>query len=462
MNSHAAAHRHGNLEAAAERLRVDEERIYAERRPKALEARNAPGPGFFDQVPLHWMLDWPTPFPMLIERASGTTIADIDGNALVDFCLGDTGAMFGHGPPPIVRAMAQVAERGLTTMLPSADTATVGRLLAERFRLPRWQIATTASDANRFAIRVARAVTGRRKIVVFDGCYHGAVDDTLVDLVGGKTVPRRNLLGQVADTALTTTCIPFNDRAALETVLATGQVAAVLAEPVMTNCGMILPQPGFLDFLREATRSAGTLLHIDETHTMSTGLGGYSAKYGLDPDILVAGKPVGGGVPVAVWGMTEHVAERLAAVRREQSGHGHSGIGTTLSGSAFQLACLRACLEAVMTQDAYSVMNARADRLEGGLTAVISERELPWHVVRVGARLEVVFSPTPVTNAVQARAAASNALESALHLSLLNRGFLVTPFHNMILVAPTITPRDVEGLLTAYADALDRLLGYDS
>ena len=442
------------VEARARTLLPRERQLYAERRPKALALSNRKGEGLFANVPMHWMLDWPMPFPMVIDRASGVELVDIDGNAMVDLCLGDTGAMFGHGPAPILEALAGVAHRGLTTMLPSADAAIVGELLVARFGLPHWQIGATASDANRFAIRVARAVTGRRKMLVFDGCYHGAVDDTLVDLVNGRTFSRSSLLGQVVDLGETTTAIPFNDEEALRGALASGEVACVLAEPVMTNCGMILPAAGFHDTLRRLTRESGTLLLIDETHTISTGLGGYTVLHGLEPDLLVMGKPIGGGVPVSVWGMSADVAAGLERARRARDSHGHSGIGTTLSGNALQLACLRASLERVMTPQTYATMAARTDIIENGLRAAIGAAGLSWHVTRVGARLEVVFSPSPVRNASEARAAASSTIEEALHLSLLNRGFLLTPFHNMILVSPALGATQAEALVQAYGEVL--------
>ncbi|MBB3978252.1 glutamate-1-semialdehyde 2,1-aminomutase [Rhizobium azooxidifex] len=447
------------LEARAAALLETERTVFERRRPLAAAVHAAAGPGFFDGVPQHWMLDWPSPFPPIIETATGVTLTDIDGNRVTDLCLGDTGAMFGHGPEPVLRALANAGTRGLTTMLPSSDAQAVGRLLAERFGLPRWQLAATASDANRFAIRIARAVTGRAQLLVFDGCYHGAVDDTLVDLVDGRTVARRNLLGQVRDPGDLTVSVPFNDEDALAVALAGGDIACVLAEPVMTNCGMILPDPGFHATLRRLTRAAGTLLLIDETHTISSGPGGYTRLHGLEPDLMVMGKPIGGGIPVSVWGMTEAISDRLRAVRSRQSGHGHSGIGTTLSGSAIQLACLRACLEEVMTDEAYRLMNARADRIEAGFEAAIVENDLDWTVSRVGARLEIVFSPRPVRNAQEAREAASDTVEQALHLSMLNLGYLLTPFHNMVLVSPALSTDQADGLVAAFANVLARLTG---
>lgn len=445
----------------ARELVAREAPLYEQLRPRSKDMFANPAPGFYDQVPQHWMRDWPMPFPFAVAGASGSTLTDIDGNTLVDFCLGDTGAMFGHAPRPIVEALSQSGERGLTTMLPSGEVAEVGKLLTDRFGPFVFQIATTASDANRFAIRVARAVTGRNKILVFDGCYHGAVDETLVDLEDDQTVARKNLLGQVVDVTTTTVSIPFNDIDALKTALEAGDIAVVLAEPVMTNCGMILPDVGYLTALRDLTRAVGTLLHIDETHTISTGLGGYTAVHGLDPDIFVVGKPVGGGVPVAIWGMSQDVAKAMSDIRARMTGIGHSGIGTTLSGSTLQIACLRACLSEVMTAEAYATMNRHADRLEQGFTDAIRAARLPWHVSRVGARLEIVFSADPVRNAAEARAAAIDDIQHALHIGVLNQGYLVTPFHNMVLVAPTTTDEQVEGLLSAYETVLTRLVGQE-
>lgn len=445
------------LEARAASLYREEARLYAERRPRSQAASRQDGPGMLDGVPLHWMLDWPTPFPMIVARAKGIRLTDIDGNRLLDFCLGDTGAMFGHAPAPILRALADRAEAGLTYMLPSSDAAVVGRLLAERFGLPHWQVSATASDANRFAIRFARAATGRRKILVFDGCYHGAVDETLVDLVAGQTVARRSLLGQAMDLSETTVSIPFNDPAALERALATGEIACVLAEPAMTNCSMILPQPGFHARLRDLTRAQGTLLLLDETHTVSTGQAGYAGAYGLEPDMLVMGKPIAGGVPASVWGFTEDVARRVRHARAPGE-TGHSGIGTTLSGSALQLACIRACLEELMTERSYARMEIAARRIETGLRAVITRRGLPWHVARVGARMEVVFRPEPLVDAGEARAAALPAVDRYIHLALLNRGVLRTPFHNMLLVGPDVSEEDADHCILAVDQALAALV----
>ena len=427
-----------------------EQRRYVDAHPRSLQRTGHGIAGFYDGVPLHWMRDWSMPFPFLVESAQGSTLRDIDGNEYADFCLGDTGSMYGHSPPAVVDAIVRQAGKGLTYMLPTEDAIAVGPLLAERFGLPHWQVATTATDANRFALRVARAVTGRPKILVFNGCYHGAVDETYVRLVAGRAVHRIGLLGQTTDLTEFARIVEFNDVDGLQTELAHGDVACVITEPVLTNSCMVLPEPGFLDQVRRLTRATGTLLLIDETHTISSGPGGYTRLHGLEPDLFVLGKPIAGGIPASVWGFTDDVARRLDAVRT-QTPPGHSGMGTTLSANALALAAMRATLEQVMTPEAYRHMERVAGLLADGLQATIAARKLPWHVVRVGARVEFVCAPGPLRNGTQAEAAHAPALEQAIHLALLNRGCLIAPFHNMMLACPATTETQVARLQDAFA-----------
>ena len=430
---------------------------YANGRPKsAAEATLAAGGAYLDGVPMHWMKDWPMPFPMLVDRAQGAKLICIDGFRLDDFCLGDTGSMFGHAPKPVVRAIGRQAGRGLTCMLPARDAPEVGQLLCQRFGDYRWQIATTATDANRFAIRVARAVTGRPKILVFNGCYHGTVDEAMVTLDGGRTVNRPGLLGQFADLSLSAVCVEFNDPAAVAAALAVGDVAAILTEPVMTNCCMVLPDPGFHDALRDLATKAGALLILDETHTISSGPGGYARANGLQPDLFVVGKCVAGGMPTAVWGMTDAVAARYLQTNAHRP-PGHSGMGTTLSANPMQFACLKATLAEVMTDKAYAHMEKLAARLAGALAAIITAKGAPWHVVRVGARVEFICAPGPLRNGAAAALAHQPAVEAALHLALLNRGSLIAPFHNMMLISPATKTRQVDRLIAAFDEVLGDL-----
>ncbi|MFN4154517.1 MAG: aspartate aminotransferase family protein [Paracoccaceae bacterium] len=429
---------------------------YARSRPKSAEALAAGAGVFLNGVPMHWMRDWPMPHLPLVASAKGARITDIDGYDIDDFCLGDTGSMFGHSPKPMAEAIRKQARHGLTYMLPTTAALEAGRLLTERFGAFRWQIATTATDANRFALRVARAVTGRPKVLVFHGCYHGTLDDTMVELVDGNTVNRAGLVGQVQDLTLGAVACEFNDLAAVEAALAGGDVAAILTEPVMTNSCMVLPDAGFHDGLRELSRRYGALLIMDETHTISSGLGGYTRLHGLSPDMFVVGKCVAGGMPTAVWGMSDEVAQRFAAYDMTRS-PGHSGMGTTLSANPMQFACLVATLSEVMTKDAYAHMEKGAERLASGLAASIDSHGASWHVVRVGARVEFICAPGPLQNGSQAATAHQPQIEAAVHIALLNRGCLIAPFHNMMLVSPATKPRQIDRLVLAFDEILSEL-----
>ena len=426
-------------------------------RPNTLHALALGDGAFLAGVPMHWMRDWPMPFPLLVESAKAARLTDVDGYELDDFCLGDTGSLFGHSPRPVAKAVARQAKRGLTYMLPSPDALEAGRLLTKRFGNFRWQIATTASDANRCAIRVARALTGRPKILVFNGCYHGTVDDVMVELADGKTVTRAGMVGQVGDPAAHAVAVEFNDLPGLQTALATGEVAAVLAEPVMTNCCMVLPDPGYWEAVRAACDTAGTLLIMDETHTVSSGLGGWARGNDLHPDLFVIGKAVAGGVACAAWGLAPDVARRFATYDAARA-PGHSGMGTTLSGNPLQFAALRANLDKVMTVKAYAHMEKLAARLADGLKAAITGAALPWHVVRVGARVEFICAPGPLRNGAEAMAAHSGPVERAVHLGLVNRGCLIAPFHNMMLISPATKKRQVDRLIGAFVEVLAELV----
>jgi len=433
------------LERAATMLEAERQR-FAARHPKSTELAKSSGAHWLSGVPMHWMSDWGTPFPLFVSEARGVKLTDADGHTYTDFCLGDTGAMFGHAPACVEEALRAQAGRGLTTMLPGPDAAAVGALLEKRFGLAFWQVTATASDANRSVIRWARAATGRSKLLVMNGCYHGAVDDTFVTLEDGRPRNRPGLVGEVRDITEHTRAIEFNDVAALEAALANEDVALVLAEPVMTNCGMVLPDAGYHEALRTLTRKHGTLLCLDETHTISSGPGGYTGSYGLAPDFLVLGKPIAGGVPAAVYGWSAVVDARIRQylARREA---GYSGIGTTLSGSALQLACMRAVLENILTDDVYAAAMPIADKLEDGLREVLALNGLPWPVVRVGLRLEIVTAPSPPRNGTEALAHANGVAERVLHLYCLNRGVVLTPFHNMMLVSPETRQEHVAQLL---------------
>jgi glutamate-1-semialdehyde 2,1-aminomutase len=438
-------------------LFAEEQTTFAAAHPLSKAMLEQGADAFLNRVPLHWMSDWPMPFPMLAAKAKGAKLTDVDGVEFDDFCLGDTGSMFGHSPKPVMKAIRKQAGKGLTYMLPTEDAVEVGKLLTKRFGPFKWQIATTASDANRFALRVARTVTGRNKILVFNACYHGAVDETFVKLKNGKTAHKPGLVGQVVDLTQNTVAVEFNDIPALEKSLASKDIACVITEPVLTNSCMVLPEPGFHKALRKLTRDTGTLLLIDETHTVSTGLGGYTKTHGLEPDIFVLGKPVAGGVSASVWGLSEDVAARFLENEKSRE-PGYSGLGTTLSANPMQFAAMRACLSEIMTKGNYAHMEKLAALLERGLSKIITKRGLPWHAVRVGARVEFICAPGPLKNGAEAEAAHRPKLERCIHLMLLNRGSLIAPFHNMMLISPATSRKQAEQLIKNFAKVTKRLL----
>ncbi len=407
-------------------------------------------------VPMHWMVRWPGGFPVYAAAASGAHVRDVDGIDYVDLCLGDTGAMTGHSPEPVVRAIADQAARGITLMLPSEDALWVGEELTRRFGPARWQFALTATDANRFAIRLARLVTGRPRILVFNWCYHGTVDETFATLRDGAVVEREANLGPPVPLAETTRVVEWNDVAALERELAAGDVACVLAEPALTNIGIVPPEPGYHDALRELTRRHGTLLIIDETHTLCAGPGGYTAAHGLDPDVLTVGKAIGSGIPSAAYGFTEGVAARIdAAIGREESDVG--GVGGTLAANVLSLAAMRATLAHVLTDRAFARMIALAERFEQGVTETISRAGLPWHVTRLGCRVEYLFRAERPRTGSDAAAGGDPLLDRLIHLFALNRGILLTPFHNMALMSPATTEADVDRHTEVFAEAVAEL-----
>jgi len=445
-----------NLSKNALALLATERQRYLQLHPNSIKLSEKANQHFLYGVPMHWMNDWGTPAPLFVAQAQGAHFSCADEINYTDFCLGDTGAMFGHSPAPVARAIATQASKGFTAMLPSTLAADVGEALAEHFGLAYWQLATTATDANRFVLRWARAVTGRSKLLVFDGCYHGTIDDTMVDIVDGKTVSRTSLLGQAYDLGLHTVAVAFNDIAAVEHELAKGNIACVLTEPALTNCGMVLPQAGFIEKLRELTTKYGSLLVLDETHTISTGRGGWAKANNVTPDFLVIGKPIAGGLPAAAYGFSTDMADRMKAAK-DNAPAGHSGIGTTLSGNMMTLAAIHATLTEVATSSAYTHMLALAEQLAQQLTTSIKSHNLPWNITRLGARLELQFCENTPNNAQQARDAQNEAIEGAIHLYLLNRGVLLTPFHNMMLVCPATNQDDISKLVRVFNDCLDRL-----
>jgi glutamate-1-semialdehyde 2,1-aminomutase len=439
------------------RLIESERARFAADHPRSRAAFERARGSLLGGVPMNWMDRWVGGFPIVLERAEGARLVDIDGHAYVDFCLGDTGAMAGHAPAPTVRAVEERIRAGITAMLPTEDAIWVGEELRRRFGLPQWQFTLSATDANRFAIRLAREITRRPKILIFNYCYHGSVDETFAVLELGRVRPRAHNIGPPVDLAVTTRVVEWNDVGALERELAIGDVACVLAEPALTNMGIVLPEPGYHEALREITRRHSTLLIIDETHTMSAGPGGYTAAHGLQPDLLTVGKALAGGVPFGAFGMTERVAELVTAAQVDDTG----GIGGTLAGNAMSSAAARATLEQVLTAEVYGRMIPLAERYAAGVQQVVDRQHLPWHIVRLGSRAEYGFSAEPPPNGGAAHAATDHQLDEYTHLHALNEGVLLTPFHNMALMSPATTAEDVDRHTAVFEQGVDRLLGRD-
>ncbi len=408
-------------------------------------------------VPMNWMVRWAGAYPIFVKEASGAQFTDVDGHRYLDLCLGDTGAMTGHAPPAAVEAIAAQARRGITLMLPTEDAIWVGEEMARRFGLPYWQVAMTATDANRFSIRLAREITGRGRILVFNFCYHGTVDETFITLKDGAAASRPGNVGPPVDPTLTTRVVEFNDLPALEAALAPGDIACVLAEPALTNIGIVLPRPGYHDALREITRRTGTLLIIDETHTICAGPGGYTRAFGLKPDLLTLGKPIASGVPAAVYGMSAEVADRIRA-RASLDEADTGGIGGTLAGNALSLAAMRATLGSVLTEETYARTIPLAARFAESVASVIRENALPWHVTRLGCRAEYWFCAEPPRTGAEAAAAVDPDLDRYMHLAALNRGILMTPFHNMALIAPGVSEADIDRHTAVFRESVGALL----
>src|SRR5882757_470856 len=430
---------------------------FAASHPRSGELRDAAEGALLCGVPMNWMTRWPGAFPVVFERAAGASLTDVDGNAYVDFCLGDTGAMAGHSPAPTVAAATARLQRGITTMLPSEDAGPVGEEMSRRFGLRNWQFSLTATDANRFALRLCREITDRPKILVFNHCYHGSVDETVATLdAEGRAAPRIGNVGPPVPIGETTRVVEWNDAEALERELAHGDVACVLAEPALTNIGIVLAEPGFHETMRRLTREAGTLLIIDETHTLCCGPGGYTQAEGLEPDLMTIGKAIAGGVPVGAYGMTDAVAERVLA-KTIWDAADVGGVGGTLAGNALSLAATRATLAEVLTDAAFERMIGLGEKFAAGCDEVIAEFDLPWQATRLGCRVEYMFSPTPPRNGGEAAAAFDTPLDALLHLYMLNRGVLMTPFHMMALMSPATSESDVDahtGALRQFATEL--------
>ena len=430
----------------------------AARTPRSRELAERANAHMIGGVPMQWMQIWAGQHALFFERAKGNRITDVDGNELLDFCLGDTGAMAGHSPEATVAAVRRRLDElgGVTTMLPTEDAIWVADDLARRFGMDKWTFALTATDANRWVLRTARQLTGRSKILIMSYCYHGSVDETIIALEDGVPTSKPGNVGPQVDPALTTRVVEFNDLAMLERELAHGDVACVLAEPALTNMGIVLPDPGYWEAATRLIKAAGALLVIDETHTFSAGPGGCTQAWDLEPDIVTMGKSIAGGVPIGAYGVTAEVDARITA---DPMGDyvDTGGVGGTLAGNALSMAAARGTLEHVLTEEAFARMCDLGDRMLAGMQDVIDRHALPWVVAGLGARAEFRFCADMPRNGTESHDAHDADVEEWLHLVTLNNGILVTPFHNLCLVCPDTTAADVDRLLAVLDAAAEEL-----
>ena len=442
-----------------EQLFAKELELFVKTHPKSKKLHDKAAGPMMNGVPMSWMKKWPGPYPVYVASAKGAHFTDVDGNDYVDFCLGDTGSMVGHSPDASVAAIKKQLDKGITFMLPTDDAAVAAQTLADRFGLEKWQFTLTATDANRHIIRYARHVTGRKKIVIHDYCYHGTVDETFANLdEQGNTISRANNIGAPVDLSETTWVVPFNDLAAAEKAFASGEIAAALIEPAMTNIGIVLPEPGYLEGLRELATKYDVILIHDETHTISEGVGGITRRRNLRPDAVILGKTIGAGIPAGAFGMSTALAERVAkSVHLEHIDVG--GVGGTLAGNALSMAAIRATLTEVLTEEAFEKMEKISIEWTREVQEVIDEFNVPWQVSQLGCRAEYSFRSTAPRTGKEAADADDFALQQYLQLHAINRGVLMTPFHNMALISPETTLEDVKRHTLHFREAVEALFG---
>jgi len=439
-----------NREKVRRLIEREQERYIAEH-PKSLALLKQTRKSFIGGVPMHWMADAPAAIPPFITEARGARITDVDGHTYLDMCLGGSAAISGHSAEPVAQAICKQAKKGLTTILPSEDAIWVGEELQRRFGLSYWQVYTTATDANRYAIKVARQVTKRPIVLVFDGCYHGSLDESLISVeYGSKKAMGHDVIGSLSN--LASRVIPFNDLNALEKDLSAGDVACVLTEPALTNVSIIFPESGFHEALREMTQHFGTLLMIDETHTITAGPGGLTRQWNLKPDIFTMGKAIAGGLPAAIMGVTEKVAKRLNV-----GANFPVGMGNTLAGNPLQIAAIKANLEQVLTEANYKSMIAVANLIGDFIDTIIDEFDLPWHLARIGCRLELCYSPNLFRNFAEFEAAYDAEVDILRRLYFANRGIWVTPVHSTMHICPQTTAEDAAFLNSVFAEFIKEL-----
>ncbi len=409
-------------------------------------------------VPMSWMESLYEHMPTFVADGAGSRFRDVDGHSYLDMYLGDMSVFCGHAPAPVVEAVTARMARGNHFLLPTEDAVVVAEHLASRYRMPQWQFTLSATQANTEVIRVARHVTGRDVVLLFDGKYHGHADATLVVLDGDDVVLEgRGLPGWVPREAR---IVPFNDVAALDRALAPRDVALVLTEPVMTNSGVINPEPEFCEALRRLTRNAGTLLAADETHSLVGAYGGMSAEVGLTPDMFTIGKSIAAGIPLGAYGMTADVAAAIGTDEHTLV----SGVpipevptGGTLFANALAMSAARAALTEVLTPEAFVHARALGARMADGLEASIASSGVPWSIARMGTHCYYGFTPTPASNGAESRDSDDPEFRALIRVWMANRGIWESGWWLGPTVSVAHNEADVDEYLSAFASLLAEL-----
>lgn len=451
---------HVDRDRVAALERRENERFVAER-PRSMALLERARRTMPRGVPMSWMDDLYEHPPVFVDAGRGASLTDVDGHTYLDMYLADMSAFCGHAPPAVVEAVGRRMASGNQFLMPGEDAIVVAEHLADRYGLPKWQFTLSATQANIEVIRLARAATGREIVVVFDGKYHGHLDTTLVVLEDGEVIPEEH--GLPSSITGQARIVPFNDVDALVAALAPRDVALVLAEPAMTNAGFILPEPGFHGALRRLTREAGTLLAIDETHTLVTAHGGLTREYGLEPDMLTVGKSIAAGVPLGAYGMTEETAAHIAP---PPGGHLVSGeavdqvsTGGTLFANALSMAAGRSALLEVLTEGAFEQASELGARMAEGLRAAIVASGLRWSVVQHGAHATYFFGDPPPRNAAESRALDDPQLRALIRVWLANRGVWESGWWLGPTVSLAHTTVDVDRYVALFGACLADIVG---
>jgi len=429
---------------------------FVRERPRSAELTEQARRSMPRGVPMAWMDDLYDHPPAWVAGGEGATFTDVDGHTYLDMYVADMSAFCGHAPRPVVEAVAARIALGNQFLLPSEDAVVVAEHLAARYGLPKWQFTLSASQANTEVIRLARALTGREMILVFDGKYHGELDPTLVVSEDGKVVPEMaGLARSVADQARV---IPWNDVDALDAALAPKDVALVLAEPAMTNVGFLLPVDGYHDELRRLTREAGTLLGLDETHSLVCAYAGFTRDLGLEPDFLTLGKSIAAGVPLATYGMREEIAALITQGERPRDASGvvvdEVSTGGTLFANPLSMAAGRAALLDVLTEEAFARTAQLGERMANGLRDLLAEADVDWSVVQYGAHAFYFFSPEPPTDGAASRAVDEPGLRNLIRVFMANRGVWESGWWLGPTVSVAHTADDVDRYLEVFGEFL--------